>query len=302
MKNEISVVIPSYKNNQQLMDNLSHNWKYMKNCEVIVVNDDPTESIAADMKKFEGLVLIENSKNMGFGSTVNIGVQKASADHVMFLNTDVVLFDDSFKKSLSHFKNNAALFGVSFAQKERDGKTIGKNRIYWKSGFIYHRRADDLTEGLNGWTEGGSCMVDKAKFLKIGGFDPLFAPFYWEDTDLSYRAWKCGYSSVFAPDICVEHHHESTIGKYFNRPFVKAIDFRNQLIFIWKNIFDMKMLLSHILQVNLLLLKYSLKGEWFYLRGYMGAIKKLPVILEHRHSQKKYYKMSDGDVLKLFHE
>ncbi|PJE58197.1 MAG: glycosyltransferase family 2 protein, partial [Candidatus Portnoybacteria bacterium CG10_big_fil_rev_8_21_14_0_10_36_7] len=45
----------------------------------------------------------------------------------------------------------------------------------------------------------------------LNGFDELYSPFYWEDIDLSYRAWKTGYTVLFDPQVLVEHHHETTI-------------------------------------------------------------------------------------------
>ena len=55
-------------------------------------------------------------------------------------------------------------------------------------------RTDDGITGLYPcfYGGGGSCAFDRQKLLELGGFDPLFAPFYLEDTDLSYLAWKRG--------------------------------------------------------------------------------------------------------------
>ena len=60
-------------------------------------------------------------------------------------------------------------------------------------------------------------------WLKLGGMDTLYSPFYWEDIDLSYRAWKSGYQILYDPNIIVEHHHESTIAKYFDKKKVSDI-------------------------------------------------------------------------------
>ena len=43
---------------------------------------------------------------------------------------------------------------------------------------------------------------------KLGGFDGLYDPFYWEDIDLSYRAQKSGYKVIFEPKSIVTHEHE----------------------------------------------------------------------------------------------
>jgi glycosyltransferase involved in cell wall biosynthesis len=46
---------------------------------------------------------------------------------------------------------------------------------------------------------GGSCAFDRRKFLDLGGFDEPPAPFYLEDTDLGYMAWKRGWKVLYQP-------------------------------------------------------------------------------------------------------
>ncbi len=294
---DMSVVIPVYKNKQEFLKNLKNNLRYLQNLEIIVVNDDPEESIKDDVKQFAKVTLLENSTNIGFGQTVNRGVGKAHGKYILLLNSDVLLQDDSFKKALDHFTSEKNLFGVSFEQVERDGSFVGKNRFYWENGFVNHEKANDLEFGPTGWVEGGSCLLDKEKFQTIGGFDPIYAPFYWEDNDLSYRARKAGYNVLFDPQIRVVHHHESTIGKYFSKDYVKTVAYRNQLIFIWNNITDSKLLRSHIFALILMLGRSIIRGDRVFIKGFWGAVTKFPIILEKRSEQRKYNKLTDVEIL-----
>ncbi len=134
-----------------LVRNLSHNMQFLKDCEIIVVNDDPSENIQKELRPWNNIILIENRRNMGFGLTVNKGVIRALRQYIMLLNSDVVLQDTSYTKAFSHFETDPSLFAVSFAQKEKDGSIVGKNRIFWKTVFysmkkqiILHR---DTTAG-----------------------------------------------------------------------------------------------------------------------------------------------------------
>ena len=63
---------------------------------------------------------------------------------------------------------------------------------------------------------GGSCAFDRRKFLALGGFDELLAPFYLEDTDLGFMAWKRGWKVLYQPASVVHHEHRGTIGKTFS--------------------------------------------------------------------------------------
>lgn len=297
----ISVVIPVYKKTALFLRNLKHNIPFMQNCEVIVVNDDPQESIRKHLVSLS-VILIENKRNFGFGGAVNVGVKKTSNRFVMLLNSDVALDNDSFKTALQHFKKNKDLFAVSFAQKEKDGSVVGKNIIFWKNGFLQHRAASDLKPGINAWAEGGACIFDKEKFNQLDGFDEIYSPFYWEDVDLSYRAWKRGFTVLFDPKIVVEHFHESTIGSYFSPKTIKAIAYRNQFLFVWKNITDRQLLWKHLLLLKPNLLIMFFKGNAQLTKGYFLALQKLPQIFKKRKLQKKLFVYSDQDILSKFHE
>jgi GT2 family glycosyltransferase len=296
----ISIVIPTYKNKEQLLQNLSANLSFLKECEIIVVNDYPQDNLS-ELSKFKNIKLIHNEKNLGFGQSVNRGVHAALHKYVMLLNSDVVLHDDSFQRAEILF-SDSNLFAVSFLQHERNEHMVGKNTLFWKHGLMHHRGVETSTAGNNGWAEGGSCIVDKDKFLKLGGFDSLYAPFYWEDIDLSYRAWKSGYRTLFTPEIRVEHHHESTIGKYFSNTFIKTISYRNQFLFVWKNITDSSLFFSHLLSLFPLTVLMLIKGEFAFLKGLVLAITKLGSIINRRRMNDKIFKLSDKEVLKRIHE
>ena len=61
------------------------------------------------------------------------------------------------------------------------------------------------------------------KFLELGGFDSLLAPFYLEDTDLGYMAWKRGWKVLYQPKSVVYHEHRGTIGKRFTEGQIQAV-------------------------------------------------------------------------------
>lgn len=285
----ISVVIPTYKNKKQLITNLKKNLPFMRDCEIIVVNDNPGDDLITLLKDVPEITLLQNDKNVGFGEAVNRGVHSAANKYVLLLNSDVLLKDRSFYKALREFKSDDSLFAVSFAQTEKDGSVVGKNTLYWKEGLIHHKRVDNNKKGMNAWAEGGACLIDKEKFAFLAGFDSMYAPFYWEDVDLSYRAWKAGFKIIFDPSIVVEHHHESTIGRYFSTSHIQSIAFRNQLVFTWKNITDMSLLKNHIINLP----RHIMRD------GFFQALLLLPSALIKRFSNS--YRKSDKEILQLLH-
>ncbi|MBI3619940.1 glycosyltransferase [Candidatus Roizmanbacteria bacterium] len=292
----ISVVIPVYKKTDQFLKSLSNNFVFFKDCQVIVVNDDPTASLVSTLASFRPLTLLENRTNLGFAGAANAGVAKATNPYVVLLNSDVFLTDGSFQKALRLFKKKATLFAVAFAQKEKDGRLVGKNRVFWARGLMHHEQAPNILPGPTAWAEGGAMMFDRIKFQKLGGFDSLFSPFYWEDIDLSYRAWKAKYEVLFEPAITVGHHHETTIGSLFSREEIKTISFRNGFLFIRKNITSPRLLTAYYFYLLPNLLYYGLlKRETAFIRGFFAAIKKNNFIRRAAHTGK-----ADEEILRMF--
>jgi GT2 family glycosyltransferase len=297
----ISVVIPHYKEKDKLYTNLKHNLPFLKECEVVVVNDYPEIPLKKEMASlFPEVTVIENEKNVGFAGAVSNGIAHTKNKYVFLLNNDVVLHDESFKQALSHFKKDNTLFAVSFRQIEKDKSSVGHNKIFWKNGFFQHTKTNANISGINGWAEGGSMLFDKEKYDAINGFDTLYSPFYWEDIDLSYRAWRAGYTILFDSSVTVQHHHTSTISTYFNSSHIKAISYRNQFITIWKNISDNKMIGEHLIYLLKNLITRLVKREKEFYMGFWMAAQLAQKIMEKRDIQKKMWKKTDREIFKQF--
>lgn len=242
----VSVIIPVYKKLNEFLIFFQHNIQFLRDCEIIIVNDDPQTYLPQDLPlnatEHTNIVWLNHQENQGFGKSVNDAARKATGEYLMLLNTDVKLLDDTWRSALRALENDTSLFAVSFAQKEKDGRIVGRNELYFKSGLFHHRALpfDSAPDNQNGellptaWAEGGSTILRKSMWDTLGGFDENYSPFYWEDVDLSYRAKLKGWQVLFSPQIMVEHHHESTIGTQYPKSKITEIAFRNQLYFTSK--------------------------------------------------------------------
>lgn len=294
-KHPISIIIPVYKNYEMFYKYLEINKKHFDGCEVIVANDYPEEKITRKVKQiYSNAIIMDNKKNLGFAGNVNRGVRLAKRPYVFLMNSDVVLKDASFKKSVDYLKKDKKLFAIGFAQLEKDGKIVGSNRGYFQNGFINHAHqtlhVTRYTLHNNFWAEGGASIFNRKLFMDLGMLDELYNPFYWEDIDLSYKAWRAGYEVKFDPSIVVEHHHESTIGKYFQQEKILRTAFRNQLVFHWKNITDKDLLIKHLINLP----------RYIFTPGFFDALLKLPKILQARKETVRLFKKTDREILDLF--
>lgn len=298
----ISIIIPVYKNKELFLKMLEANYQFLKPHQIIIVDDYSQNNLKHDIKAlYKDILVIENDKNLGFSESVNRGVAKASSQYLLLLNSDVKLHDKTFETVVSKFTADPHVFACSFAQIEKNGTIVGRNKIYFNRGLIMHGKANKIETGISAWAEGGASIIRKKYFDELHGFDTLYSPFYWEDIDLSYRAYKREWQVFFDPSVVVEHHHESTIGKYYKVKNIKTIAYRNQFIFMWKNITDGLLIAKHICWLPCNILYYGIfKGEIEFVKGFFLALRALPAILNRRLNTKRQKSVSDNSIFTMF--
>lgn len=285
---KISVVIPNWNGKELLKENLPSVLD-MGADENIIVDDGSTDE-SIELIENSKLKIIKHEKNLGFAKSVNDGVVRAKGDIIILLNTDVKPHPGLIKVILPYFKD-PKVFGVSFAE-EKFSYSCG----FWKDGFVEHKPGPIMNKTHpTFWISGGSGAFRKSIWDKLGGFDLIYKPFYWEDVDLCYRALKLGYKLLWVPDAKVIHQHEGTIGKYFSRGYMDFVQQRNQLLFIWKNIISGEMIKEHF---------YGLCRRLITSPGYikiiLAALSKWPYINKARIKEKKESIVSDEQVFQQF--
>ncbi len=61
---------------------------------------------------------------------------------------------------------------------------------------------------------GAAFICRRDQFVELGGFDPRYSPFYWEDVDLGFRARRKGWYCAVVPSAVVIHRHSESIDRY----------------------------------------------------------------------------------------
>lgn len=289
MKKKISVVIPTWNGQKLLEKNLPKVMAALpRGTEVVVVDDGSTDKSIDYLKtlKSKTLKLIFNKKNKGFIYSVNKGFRQAGGDFVVLLNNDVVPQNNFLTNALSHFAD-PKVFAVSFNEPQ-----FGWAKIWWRGGFIHHGVGEPAKKPhVSAWASGGSAIFRKSIWNKLKGFDPLYAPFYWEDFDLGYRAWKQGYKIIWEPNSVVKHKHESTVSQ-IDSSYVDLVKERNQLLFIWKNIDSKFLKFSNVFGI---ILRIILGPN--YLKVFWAARKRY---LKFNKPKIAACQLTDHQVLNLF--
>ncbi|QQG43518.1 MAG: glycosyltransferase family 2 protein [Candidatus Daviesbacteria bacterium] len=242
---KVTIAIPNYNGEELLPKNLPN--ILAAGADEVLVNDDASkdESIKIIQENFPQVKLLINQQNKGFVSSVNKLFNEASGEIVVLLNNDVLVDKNFLKPLLKHFRDSK-IFAVNCHE---EGQGWGKS--CWKNGYYeFVKTEEDSRMHQSAWASGGSAAFNKKIWQSLGGLDRLFAPFYWEDIDLSFRALKTGFNILWEPKSLVYHQHGTTIGKTHSSKFVAKVQERNQLLFIWKNITDKNLLTEH--RINLI--------------------------------------------------
>jgi O-antigen biosynthesis protein len=250
-----SVVIPNWNGRDLLEKYLPSVIEAMAghpDNEIIVVdNGSSDDSVAFVRANFPQVRLLVLPANLGFGGGSNAGFRAARNRIVVLLNSDMRVAPDFLAPLLEAFAD-PTVFAVAcqifFSDPNKLREESGLTQAWWQDGALRVRhRIDPAVTDLFPcfYPGGGSSAFDRDKFFELGGFDELLAPFYLEDTDLGYQAWKRGWKVFYQPRSVVYHEHRGTIGKRFREDQIQAVLKKNFLLFCWKNIHEWPRLASH---------------------------------------------------------
>ena len=299
MKNKISIIIPNWNGKTLLQKHLPTVIERSEGCEVIVVDDASSDGSVSWVKQTHpSVIIIEKRKHEGFASTVNIGAKKATCDIVILLNSDIEPTKGWIDPLLAHF-DDLSVFAVGSMDKSHEREKIvlrGRGLASWEKGFYIHKRGE-VNEGDTAWVSGGSGAFRKSMWEALGGMDELFNPFYWEDIDLSYRAKKAGWKTLFEPKSIVHHYHEiGAIQTSTTKRNIQTTAYRNQFIFIWKNLTSGSIWMNHILYLPVRIVQTLSKGDMTMTYGLVLAIMRIPWIIRKRNMNAVECKMKDEEV------
>lgn len=295
---QVSAVIPNYNGRHLLKKNLNSVFATLADGDEIIVVDDAstddsvewlrkefqlrekpeqagleekyfTATVSKGSKKIT-LAVIAQLKNQRFAATCNRGVRDSQHELIFLLNTDVQPTKETVAQLKTHFlridKNDPQpIFAVGCKEIEGEKGVIGgKNVLKFERGLFVHSRAEKYTTGDTAWVSGGSGLFDRGKWLELGGFDLDYAPAYWEDVDLSYRARKNGWRVIFDDKAVVHHNHESTNTDAFGQQRMVIMSLKNSFVFLRKHANLLQKLQFLVwFPYHLTVTNYRMKGLFF---------------------------------------
>ncbi|WP_415329122.1 glycosyltransferase [Chryseobacterium sp. MMS23-Vi53] len=194
---EVSIIIPVYNQIRYTLNCLYTIEQHDKNVskEIIIINDNSSDDTLEYLKKIPGIVIIDNSENLGFLRNINKGIQTAKGKYVYLLNNDVEVQENYLSSLLDVFKlkENVGAVGskMVFADntlqeagclifKDTEIVNLGRCEAIDTPKYNFLRKVD--------YCSGCSLLLKRtSEHGNLNLLDEAFLPAYYEETDLCQR-------------------------------------------------------------------------------------------------------------------
>ena len=213
----ISFIIPSYNNLQHLKNVYTSIKKHAPEAEIILLDDASTDGTWDWMKEKysddKNLIILRVDERTGHTILYDTGIEYATNDIVGILHADMILGPNYIQNMIKHLEPGKVVCATRI---EPPLHPEGKEKIIMDFGqdfdtlnidafeeFVMNQQeenVDRITYGMFApW------ILFKKDFQAIGGHDPLFAPFPYEDSDIFQRWILAGYELIQSRDAFVYH-------------------------------------------------------------------------------------------------
>jgi len=271
----------------------------------IIVSDNGSNDGSVDFirRQFPSIHIIENGKNLGFGSAVNRGLALARGDYLIFLNSDLILDSKCIGELAKFLDSDSTVGGVipKILHVDRQDTVNSLGVLINYTGIAYPnllgqknpKRIEPFESAC-----GGIFMLRRDVYDAVGGFDEeLFL--YHEDHDLSWRIRLAGWKLTVTPKATMYHHY------YFDKGVRKFYSSeKNRLYLLLKNmqLKTLALIFPALIFVELSQWFHAATNGWFLLKikSYFEILSLLPIIFSKRRELKSLRKKSDREITHMY--
>lgn len=243
---KISIVITNFNGLRWLKPCLdSVRQQDYKNFEVVFVDNRSTDtSVSFVRSHYPEVKVVENERDEGFAQGNNIGVQHASGEYILLLNTDTAASPTLLQDLKRAFQEIPHLGVVQpkLLFMYDPSKLDSCGSLFSWTGFLQHignqkpAHRPEYNRAFPVFAVKGACLMFRRELLeKTGGLFDKDYYCYFEETDFCLRAWLAGYECWYYPKAKLQHAMGGVMGRLFPTPYVQYHSFKNRLTTYLKN-------------------------------------------------------------------
>ena len=187
--------------------------------ELIVVDNASTDRTSDLLDRCENVKLIKNPDNLGFVKAVNQGAELVAGEFLLLLNNDAFIESGALSAAVDVFQKEANVGAVGGRVELLDGKLQEAGNIIWRDGSCAgYGRGESPEDGAYrfrrevDYCSGAFLVFRTARFRELGGFDEVFAPAYYEETDFCLRLRRQGLRVIYEPRVKLRHYEFASTG------------------------------------------------------------------------------------------
>ena len=248
-----SIVIPTYKREQQLVDTITYVLAdAYPSFEVIVVDQtgEHTPEVAAALEDFQqdSRFRYVQLPMANLPLARNVGLRLARGEVLIYVDDDVELADDFIAAHVARYTDEEVgavagriiTPGVGAARDATEGETANRplpGRLSPDGNNESHFNQTKY-DGVVEWGQGCNMSFRKQALEAIGGFDERFVQTaIHEEVDVFCRLRESGWRAVFEPWACLVHLKEASGGCRHQEQKVSRMEstYRNKSLFFFKN-------------------------------------------------------------------
>jgi glycosyltransferase involved in cell wall biosynthesis len=208
----ISFIIPSYNNLKHLKNVYTSIQKHAPQAEIILLDDGSTDG-TQDWIQQQDCIKYRSEERVGHTILYDKGIELATNEIVGILHADMIIGPNYIENLIKHLKPGKVVCATRI---EPPLHPEGKEKIIRDFGMDFDTLNIDAFESFtleaqneykDQTTKGmfAPWILYKSDFQAIGGHDPLFAPFPYEDSDIFQRWILAGYELIQSRDAFVYH-------------------------------------------------------------------------------------------------
>src|SRR5688500_380823 len=245
---------------------------------LVIDNASPDPGDAAIAAGFPWVRLIRNAQNLGFTGAGNQGAREARGRWYVLLNPDAFAEPDWLEQLVAAAERHPQVSSFTSRQMVAEepglldglGDVMSITGIPYRGGYL-NRDEGQAREGEVFSPCGAAMMIDRALFLRLGGFDEDFFC-YGEDVDLGYRLQLVGEPTLLVPDATIHHVDSASTGGPKSE-FAVFHGVRNRFWVLFKNTPGLLLPLVVPLHLMALVLIYLKKDNRPHIRLILRAVR-----------------------------